>query len=117
MPLYITYRTIPEMVPLNKTQRKLVFECAMHAMFAEHPEWIQKSTPWLLAGLGLGLAAGWWVGTSLWPEGPKWLVIGGLAFLGFSIGNLFGNHFFLERLRPYFQRVIVERKSEIARIQ
>ncbi len=117
MPLYITYRTIPEMVPLNKTQRKLVFECAMHAMFAEQPEMLHKGTPWLLGGTGLGAGLGWLAWTTMWPGEPKWLIIGGAAGLGLLVGNLLGNHLFLERLRPYFRRVITERRDELSLIQ
>ena len=117
MTLYLTYRKIPEMAPLNPRQRKLVFECAMHALFAEQPGMVYKESPWLLGGIAGGALAGWLLfAEGLWP-GHQWLLIGGLAFIGLLAGNTIGSHLMMVRLRPYFRRVLAERQDELAQFQ
>jgi len=121
MKFYFYFSQIPELKPLNKRQRKAVYACAFEALFAEQPATMRTCQFWVLGGLAVGALAG---GLAV-ADGVSWqfaalgktmpvVIAGGLA--GFVAGSLLGTQWIHTRMRPYFRRVLDERKEEIEQI-
>jgi hypothetical protein len=121
MKLHLTYRRIPELSGLTPLRRKLVYQCALEACFAERPERVWSGAPWQLGGALGGALAGWagMAGSGLSESASllvKMSVIAGCGLGGLVVGNCIGAHRLHTQLRPYFRRVLEERKDEIAQI-
>jgi len=121
MKFYFCFSQIPELKPLTKRRRKAVYACAFAALFAEQPATLRTCNLWVFGGVALGALAGglavaggvsWQFAT--WGKTLPVIIVGGLA--GFVAGSLLGTQWIHTRLRPYFRRVLEERKEEIARI-
>jgi len=116
MKLYFSNSQIPELAGLSPQRRKLVYRCALEALFAEQPSTIWMGTPWMLGGMFSGALAGYGLVAALGRSHPQLLVVGALALAGLTIGIFVGGQILTARLRPYLRRVLEERKDEIARI-
>ena len=116
MKFYLTPTQAPEMAGLTRAQRKAVLRCALEAFFAEDASRVWSSAPWLFAAMLVGALSGWVVAAVTGFTHFKILaaVVGGLG--GAVSGNLIATHFMTERLRPFLQRVLEERREEIERI-
>ena len=121
MKFYFCFAQIPELKPLTKPQRKAVYQCAFEALFAKQPATMRTCNLWVFGGIAVGALAG---GLAV-AGGFSWqfaglgrtlavVIAGGLA--GAVAGSLLGSHWLHARMRPYFRRVLEERKEEIARI-
>jgi hypothetical protein len=121
MNIYLFTFQIPELKPLTKRQRKAVYVCAFEALFAEQPSTLWTCNLWVFGGIAVGALAGGLAvaGGVSWPmaalgQAMPVVIAGGLA--GAVVGSSLGAHWIHGKLRPYFRRVLEERKSEIARI-
>jgi hypothetical protein len=116
MKLYFSYSQIPELAGLTPRRRKLVYQCALEALFAGQPSAVWMGAPWMLGGVVSGALAGWLVvsglGLAHWPR----LVIAAFALAGLVTGIFIATQLLHARRRPYLWRVLEERKDEIARI-
>ena len=115
MSLYFSLARIPELAELTPRQRKRVHEYALLALFAEKPSTAWVGQRWVFGGLLGGSLAGWAVAIGIGQPHSK-VVIGAGALAGLTLGFLIGAQWFIARLRPYFRRVIEERKTELAQI-
>lgn len=117
MKLYLTPAQAPELAGLTRRRRKAVMRCALQAFFGEEPSRVWSGAPWLFGGLLGGALAGSGTAAAAGPGIPWFLgaAIGGIA--GATLGNFIATHLMTERLRPYFRRVLEERRDEIEGIQ
>jgi len=122
MKAYFFTFQIPELKPLNKRQRKAVYICAFEALFAEQPSTMRMCNLWVFGGLAIGAMAGGLAvaGGVSWPFAALGktlpvVIAGGLA--GFVAGSLQGAQWLHARMRPYFRRVLEERKEEMEQIK
>lgn len=108
---------IPELRPLTKGQQKAVYQCATEALFAEQPATLWGCNLWVFGGIAAGALAGGLAaaGGMGWNWSLPCLITGGLT--GAVVGNLLGTHWIHGKLRPYFRRVLEERKAEIEQIR
>jgi hypothetical protein len=116
MSLYLTLAQVPELAGLTRRQRKLVHECALVALFAEQPSIVWVGQRWIFGGLLGGSLAGLAVVVGTGLSHPK-LGVAAFALAGLTIGFLIGSQGFIARLRPYFRRVLEERKDELEKIR
>lgn len=119
MKLYFSKSQVPELAGLTRRQRRLVYQCGLEALLTEQPAMMRVCTLWLFGGLLSGVLAGWmavnWNGLSDsvgWEK--KLLVVSAFGLAGAITGAFIGAQFLTARLRPYFRRVLEERKDEIA---
>ena len=122
MKIYLGTFWIPELKPLTKCQRIAVYQCALEALFAEQPSTLRTCNLWVFGGIGVGalaggLAAVWGISWPMVGLGKTLPVViaGGLA--GALAGNLLGTHWIHGKLRPYFRRVLEERKEELEHLK
>jgi outer membrane lipoprotein SlyB len=72
---------------------------------------------WLFGGLLGGALAGWATAAAAGSSHP-WLLGAAIGVVaGALLGNFIATQLMTERLRPYFRRVMEERKDEIASIR
>jgi len=121
MKIYFTLAQVPEMAGLTRQKRKLVYQCALEALFAEQPAilWVCSRWLWgsLLGGVVVGMAAATH-GFAHWDGlRSRLLVPIVLGLAGGLIGAFFGGQRITALLRPYFRRVLEERKDELDRIR
>ncbi len=116
MKLYFSYSQIPELAGLTLRRRKLVYQCALEALFAEQPSAVWMGAPWMLGGVSSGALAGWLVVAGLGLAHSPLLVITVFALVGLMTGIFIATQLLHARLRPYLRRVLEERQDEIARI-
>lgn len=121
MQIYFCFSQIPELKPLTKRQRKAVYRCAFEALFAEQPSTLRACNLWVFGGLAIGALAGGLAvaGGVSWPFaglGKMLPVVIAGCVAGAVAGSLLGAQWLHARMRPYFRRVLEERKEEIERI-
>ena len=116
MKLFFTLSQIPELAGLTRLQRRLVYQCALEALFFEQPVTIWRGAPWLLGGILSGALAGWLAATSSGLSHSKLLVMAASGLAGALVGAFIGGQILTARLRPYLRRVLEERRDEIAQI-
>ena len=115
MKIYFIYSQIPELAGLTRLRRKLVYQCALEALFRDQPSTMTLCSGWMFGSIAIGALAGWLTVASCRFSHPILVVAaGGVA--GAIAGNFIGLQFLTARLRPYLRRVLEERKDEIARI-
>lgn len=117
MKLYFSISQIPELTGLTRPQRKAVYQCAMEAFYFERPSRVWFGAPWILGGMLGGMLVGV-IGVAVTGLSHSKLLVpmvGGLA--GAILGTFIGGQFHTEQLRPYFRRVLEERRDELARIK
>jgi hypothetical protein len=116
MKLYFSNSQIPELAGLTPRRRKLVYQCALEALFAEQPSTLWIGSPWMLGGVVSGALAGWLAVTGLGLSHGKLVIIAASGLAGLLTGIFIGAQLLTARLRPYLRRVLDERKEEIGRI-
>jgi hypothetical protein len=116
MSLYFTPSQIPELAGLTRRQRKLVYQCALEALFFEQPPTLWLGLPWILGGILSGALAGWMLVASIGLSHSNLLAIAAGGLAGAIIGVFIGAQILTAKVRPYLRRVLEERKDEIARI-
>lgn len=117
MKLYFSNSQVPELKPLTRRQRKLVFQCALEALLSEDPSTLWFGLPWLGGGIVSGAVVGWVAAASCGLSPSKAMLAAGAGGLvGVIAGAFIGGQLMTARLRPYFRRVLEERKDEIAQI-
>lgn len=112
MGIYWTAAQIPELTSLTPDQRRVVQRGARDVLKKERP-----SAHWLASlPTGIGTAAGWLFG--IWlshaVSADPLLVGFSVALVLGCIGSLFGTHWFITQLRPYYRRFIEEHRHEIS---
>jgi len=119
MKLYFSKSQVPELAGLTRLRRRLVYQCALEALLTEQPAMMWVCTVWLFGGLLSGVLAGWMAvnrnglsGSVGWEK--QLLVVSVCGLAGLMIGVFIGAQYLTARLRPYFRRVLEERKDEIA---
>ena len=117
MTFYFTLSQVPELAGLTRRQRRLVYRCALEALFAEEPSTVWLGGPWITGGILTGALAGWLVVAAAGLAHSKLLVIAAGGLAGALVGIFIGGQLFNARLRPYYRRVLEERKDEIAKIK
>ncbi len=122
MQIYFCFSQIPELKPLTKRQRKAVYMCAYEALFAEQPSTMANCNYWVFGGIACGALAGGLAvaGGVSWhfaALGKTLPVIIAACLAGAVAGSLLGSHWLHGRMRPYFRRVLEERKEEIEKIR
>jgi hypothetical protein len=117
MKLYFSNSQIPELAPLTPAQRKAVLRCAMEAFFAEDSSRVWAGLPWLLGGgLGGALLAGLIHASAGFTHSRVLVIIAG-GLVGFLLGTFIATQFQTAQIRPYYRRVLEERRTEIANIK
>jgi uncharacterized membrane protein YeaQ/YmgE (transglycosylase-associated protein family) len=116
MRLYFTLSQVPELAGLTRQRRRLVYQCALEALFAEQPSSLWLGAPWLFGGILSGLLAGWLAITIKSLSHWKLIVMTASGLAGALVGIFIATQILTARLRPYFRRVLEERKDEIAQI-
>jgi uncharacterized membrane protein YeaQ/YmgE (transglycosylase-associated protein family) len=121
MKLYFPNSRIPELAGLTPRQRKLVYRCGLQALLSDQPSTIWVCSAILGGSILVGALAGWLAAAQTGLQGSAWLqtkwsvvALSGLA--GSAIGNLVVNQWLTSQLRPYLQRVLEKRSSEISQI-
>jgi hypothetical protein len=119
MKLYFSKSQVPELAGLTRLRRRLVYQCGLEALLTEQPSMIWVCTLWLFGGLLSGALAGWMtVNRNGLSDSVGWekklLVVSACGVAGAMIGAFIGAQYLTARLRPYFRRVLEERKDEIA---
>jgi uncharacterized membrane protein YeaQ/YmgE (transglycosylase-associated protein family) len=115
MNFYFSTARIPELAGLSRAQRKAVFQCALTVFYEEQPSRVWAGGPWILGGLLLGAFARAVVARD-GPMPGKLLIIAACGLVGAIAGAFIAGQFQMTQLRPYFRRVLEERKEEIAKI-
>jgi outer membrane lipoprotein SlyB len=115
MSLYFTLSQVPELAGLTRRQRRLVYQCALQALFAEQPSTVWVGGPWITGGILAGALAGLAVAAAGLSQ-SKLLIIAAGGLAGALLGTFIGAQLVTARLRPYYRRVLEERKDEIAQI-
>jgi hypothetical protein len=121
MKFYFFYFQVPELGGLKPRQRKAVYQCAFEAFLAEQPTTIWVCTWWFFAALVGGAVAGWLAVAgghftqAVSPNG-KLLAAGAGGLAGAMVFTFVSAHWMNSRLRPYFRRVLEERRDEIQQI-
>ena len=121
MNMYLFIFQIPELKPLTKRRRRAVYQCAFEALLAEQPAVLTACSLWILGGIAGGALAGGlavlggvnWSFAGLGKVLP--VVLAG-ALVGAVVGNTLGAHWLHRKMRPYFRRVLEERREELERI-
>ncbi len=116
MRLYFKLSQVPELAGLTRRQRRLVYQCALEALFAEQPSTVWVGGPWITGGILAGALPG---GLAVAADGlsrSKLLVMAAGGLTGALLGIFIGAQILTARLRPYYRRVLEERKDEIAQI-
>ncbi len=116
MKLYLSFHQIPELAGLTRQRQKLVYGCAMEALFAEQPSMMSTAMRYVFGGLLCGALAGWGIASASGSSHLKLLIVTS-AIVGLIAGSFSGNHVLHSRMRPYLRRVLEERKDEIAQIK
>lgn len=116
MKLYLSFSQIPELTGLTRTQKKAVYRCAMEALYTEQPSMLSTASRLVFGGILAGALMGWIIG-SVTASSKLLIIITACALMGLLAGSAFGNHILHARLRPYLQRVLDERREEIAQIK
>jgi hypothetical protein len=119
MKLYFSKSQVPELAGLTRLQRRHVYQCGLEALLAEQPSMMWVCTLWLFGGLLSGMLASWMAVNRNGLSDPvgwekKLLVASACGLAGAMVGAFIGAQFITARLRPYFRRVLEERKDEIA---
>jgi hypothetical protein len=119
MKLYFSKSQVPELAGLTRLQRRLVYQCGLEALLTEQPSIMWVCTLCLFGGLLVGVVAGWMAVNRNGLSDPvgwekKLLVVSACGLAGAMIGAFIGAQYLTARLRPYFRRVLEERKDEIA---
>src|SRR5512141_2898595 len=72
MNVYFSYSRVPELARLTPKQRKLVYRCAMEALFSDQPStlWVCIAIFW--GSLLVGALAGWLAAAPTGITGPAW---------------------------------------------
>jgi hypothetical protein len=116
MHLYFSNSQIPELANLTRAQRKAVLKCALLAFYQEQPSKLWLGAPWLFGGASLGTLAGVALNAAAGLLHSRLLIISGCGITGAIIGIFIAGQLQTAQLRPYFRRVLEERRDEIARI-
>ena len=121
MNIYLSNSWVPELAGLTPKRRKMVYRCAMEALFSDRPSTIWVCTVVVWGSVLAGALIGWVVAGRTGLTTPSWwqtkgaiVTLSGLA--GGAIGNFIGTQWITARLRPYFRRVLDKRNLEIAQI-
>lgn len=115
MKLYFSSAQIPELTGLTRPQRKAVLQCALEAFYFDDVSRVWFGAPWILAGIFGGAMFGWGLFFFEGLSHAKLLItLCGLG--GAAVGIFLAGQINFTRLRPYLQRVVEERKNEIAKI-
>jgi hypothetical protein len=115
MKIYFIYSQIPELAGLTRLRRKLVYQCALEALFRDQPSTMTLCSGWMYGSIAVGALAGWLTDAGYHFFHPILVAAGG-GVAGAIAGNFIGLQFLTARLRPYLRRVLEERKDELARI-
>jgi len=115
MKIYFIYSQIPELAGLTRLRRKLVYQCALEALFRDQPSTLTLCSGWMFGSISVGVLASWLTAASCHLSHPILIATAG-GLVGALTGNLIGLQFLTAKLRPYLRRVLEERKDEIARI-
>jgi hypothetical protein len=115
MKFYFVNSQIPELAGLTRLRRKLVYQCAWQALLSERPSTMTICSCWLFGSILIGALAGWLTVAGCHLSHPILVVTTG-GFAGGITGNFIGLQFLTARLRPYFRRVLEERRDELAQI-
>jgi hypothetical protein len=110
MKLYFSTSQVPELAALTRLRRRLVYQCAFEALLTDQPSMVWVCTLSLFGGLLRGLLAGWMA------AGRNGLVVCACGLAGAMIGTFMGAQILTARLRPYFRRVLEDRKDELEQI-
>ncbi len=116
MQIYFTLSQVPELAGLTRRQRRLVYRCALQALFAEQPSAALSGGPWITGGMLGGALAGGMVVVGAGLSHSILLVIAAGGLAGALPGGFIAGQLLTARLRPYYRRVLEERKDEIAQI-
>jgi outer membrane lipoprotein SlyB len=85
------------------------------ALFAEQPSTAMAGAPWITGGILTGALGGLAAATAGLSQSKLLVIIaGGLA--GALLGVFISAQILTAQLRPYYRRVLEERKDEIAQI-
>lgn len=115
MGLYFSAAQVPELAGLTKPQRQAVIQCALQAFYCDDLSRLWFGAPWILAGIIGGAMIGWGMIYLMGLSHPK-LLIPLCGLIGAAMAIFFAGQVHTARLRPYLQRVVEERKDEIAQI-
>ena len=121
MKIYFPNSRIPELAGLTPRQRKMVYRCGLEALLSDQPSTIWVCTAILWGSVLVGVLAGWLgaaqtqITASVWWQ-TRWFIVALSGLVAAAIGNFVGNQWLTVKLRPYFQRVLEKRSSEISQI-
>lgn len=116
MKIYFSNSQVPELAGLTRQQRRLVFQCALEALFSDEPSTMWVGLPWLGGGIVSGALVGWMATAGDGLSRSRLFVIIACGLAGALAGAFIAGQLMTARLRPYYRRVLQERKDEIARI-